>query len=147
MSDRRKDYPSSGVKTTVPIFRIFLDINHSGQDIGANLATTKWELGELSFLISLWPGCARTVLPRRHPPSSAVALAVETGSHWSPGYWIKERGRTALVCAADCHTGRFSRLDHRGLTDISLAPEIEATYGKHFESRLLVCNGYPKIFD
>jgi hypothetical protein len=38
----------------LPIFRIFLDINHCGQDIGADLATTKWGLGKLSFLITLW---------------------------------------------------------------------------------------------
>ena len=52
-----------------------------------------------------------------------------------------------MVCATDYHSGRFSRLNRRGFTDISSAPEIEATYGKNFESRLLVCNGYPKISD
>jgi hypothetical protein len=54
MPDRRKNYPLVRVKTTLPIFRIFLDIHHFGQDIGADLATTEWELGKLSFLITLW---------------------------------------------------------------------------------------------
>ena len=54
MPDRRKDHPLVRAKTTLPIFRVFLDINHCGQDIGADLATTKWGLGKLSFLITLW---------------------------------------------------------------------------------------------
>ena len=121
MSDRRKDCPLVRCQNHVANLSDLLDINHFGQDIGANLATTKWELGELSFLITLWPGCARTVLPRRHPPNSAVP-AVETGSHLSPGYCIKERGRTALVCAADCLEESQTEIRRGTLARHELAP-------------------------